>query len=210
MNTAKYILSIFLVSLLFTACQKDFLNRYPLDQVTEPVFFKSANDLKLYVNQYYDRSNFPISGNNVGDLGADVYILETSVNERLRGTRTVFNHAPSLSYAGVRTANYFLENYHKCEEDFDKYKQYVGEAFFFRAFFYFNLLRSFGGVPWVDKVLGTSSPELYTAALRNCTQPGLREMSLPTTLSRTLIPPHCILLPIKQTALPGSTGGSRC
>ncbi|MBL7736687.1 MAG: RagB/SusD family nutrient uptake outer membrane protein [Chitinophagaceae bacterium] len=163
MNTVKYILFIFLTGSLFTACQKDFLNRYPLDQVTEPVFFKSANDLKIYVNQYYDRSNFPISGNNAGDLEADVYILETSVNQRLQGTRTAFNNAPSLNYAGVRSTNYFIENYYKCEEDFGKYKQYVGEAFFFRAFFYFNLLKSFGGVPWVDKVLGTSSPELYTA-----------------------------------------------
>jgi len=162
MNTVKYILISFLTGSLFTACQKDYLNRYPLDAVTEPVFFKSANDLKLYVNQYYDRSNFPLSEISVGDMGPDLYIRETSVNTRLQGTRTVFNNAPVLNYTGIRTANYFLENYHKCEEDFEAYKQYVGEAYFFRAFFYFNLLKSFGGAPWIDKVLGTSSPELYT------------------------------------------------
>lgn len=162
MNTVKYIMLIFLAGVLFTSCQKDLLDKYPLDAITEPVFFKTSNDLKIYVNQYYDRSNFPISGNNTGDVGSDLYITENSIDARLQGIRTI-NNAPALNYSGIRSANYFLENYHKCEEEFEKYKQYVGEAFFFRAFFYFNLLKSFGDVPWIDKTLGTTSPELYTA-----------------------------------------------
>lgn len=38
---------------------------------------------------------------------------------------------------------------------------YVGEAYFFRAFAYFNLLKEFGGVPLVDKVLDVNDDVLY-------------------------------------------------
>jgi len=166
MNRLKHITLFFVGCLLFTSCQKgDFLDRYPLDAVTEPVFFKTPNDLKIYVNQYYDRSNFPIMNKEQGDVGTDLYILESSIDQRFEGTRTV-NSAPGLSYVGIRSVNYFFENYRKCEGDFETYKQYVGEAHFFKALMYFNLLKSFGDVQWVDKVLSTSSPELYGTRIK--------------------------------------------
>lgn len=161
MNRLNYITLIFIGCFLSIACQKgDFLDRYPLDAVTEPVFFKTPNDLKIYVNQYYDRSNFPIMDKGRGDAGTDIYLSEARIDARFEGTRTV-NSAPSLNYTSIRSINYFFDNYRKCEADFEKYKQYVGEAHFFRAMFYFSLLKSFGDVQWVDKVLKTDAPELY-------------------------------------------------
>ncbi len=161
MNQFKFIVSFLLVYISFAACEKgDHLDRYPLDAVTEPVYFKTPNDLKVYVNQYYDRSTFPIMNRASGDVGSDIYITETTVSPRLQGIRTV-SSAPALNYSSIRSVNYFFANYHTVEAAFDDYKQYVGEAHFFRAMFYFNLLRSFGPVQWVDKVLATTSPELY-------------------------------------------------
>ena len=160
MKSYKSILFVLLASAVI-ACQKsDHLNRYPLDAVTEPVYFNTPNDLKLYVNQFYDRSNFPITNQDRGDVGTDVHLNETVIDPRWQGIRTV-NNAPALNYSNVRSVNYFFANYHRVNAEFDEYKQYVGEAHFFRAMFYFNLLRSFGPVQWIDKVLTTSSPELY-------------------------------------------------
>jgi hypothetical protein len=160
MNRLKYIMTIVTVCLSFLSCKKGFLERYPLDAITEPVFFKTPNDLKIYLNQFYDRSLFPIMNKERGDVATDIYINESSISPRLEGSRSVSN-APSLNYNNVRSINYFFENYQKCEADFKDYKQYLGEAHFFRAMFYFTLLKNFGGVPWIDKVLNTSSPELY-------------------------------------------------
>lgn len=160
MNRLKYIMTIAIVCLSFLSCKKAFLNRYPLDTITEPVFFKTPNDLKIYLNQFYDRSLFPIMDKGRGDLTTDIYIVEGSINQRLQGLRTVAN-GQALNYANVRSINYFFENYQKCEADFKDYKQYLGEAHFFRAMFYFTLLKGFGDVPWIDKVLNTTSPELY-------------------------------------------------
>lgn len=161
MNRLKYI-AIVLIGCMFAACQKeDFLDRYPLDAVTEPVFFKTPGDLKIYVNQFYDRSNFPVMDKHRGDVGTDIHINESVINPRFEGNRSVSNSAPGLNYINIRSVNYFFENYRKCEGDFKDYKQYVGEAYFFRAMFYFNLLKSFGDVQWISTVLTTSSPELF-------------------------------------------------
>lgn len=145
----------------FTSCKnEDFLDRYPLDQVTDATFFSNSNDLKIYLNQFYNRNNFPLSIYTVGDLDADTHISDVSVNERLEGSLTI-NSGPALSYVNIRALNYFFDNYNKFEGDFESIKQYVGEAHFFRAFYYFELLKDFGAVQWITKVLKTDSPELY-------------------------------------------------
>ena len=161
MNKFKYITGLLVVCFFIMACSKeDFLDKYPLDEVAEDFFFEKPNDAKLYVNQFYERGVFPIRNNGRGDRESDLYISQTGVNARLEGNRTV-NSAPALNYTRIRSVNYFFENYHNIEGEFDEYKQYVGEAHFFKAFFYYDLLRSFGDVQWLDKVLTTESPELY-------------------------------------------------
>ena len=163
MNYIKIIISFIGLSLTFNACQEDYLERYPLDEISAADFFKTPNDLKIYMNQYYHKSNFPLPAfDALSDLRQDTYIGETGIDTRLQGTRTVASGS-AIGYTSIRSVNYFIANYKKCEGDFKDYKQYVGEAHFFRAKFYFDLLKGFGDVPWVTKVLGTDSPELYEA-----------------------------------------------
>lgn len=152
---------IFLALCLFiTACHDDeFLDRYPLDQVTDAVFLRQPSDMEIYLNQFYNRSNFSIRRQST-EIDADIHITESSINTRLEGTMTI-NSGPSLAYANIRSVNYFFDNYKKTEAEFETYKQYVGEAHFFRALFYFDLLKNFGDVQWISKVLKTDSPELY-------------------------------------------------
>jgi len=159
MNYFKIIITFIGLCTLF-ACQEDFLERYPLDTVTEASFFKSSNDMMIYVNQFYTRTNFPQVDYGLGDLDSDINSSDASVNVRLQGTQTI-NSGSDFGYKEIRAVNYFLANYKKCEEDFEKYKQYVGEAHFFRAFFYFGQLKKFGDIPWIPFVLKTDSPELY-------------------------------------------------
>lgn len=161
----KYIGIAFIGAILFGACNDKFLEKYPLDEITEPFFFTKPNDAKLYVNQYYERGNFPIRDFNKGDQGSDLFVSETAVDPRLEGNRTV-NQAPALSYSKIRSVNYFFENYRKIGGEFADYKQYVGEAHFFKAFFYYELMKSFGDVQWLDEVLETNSAELYEGRLK--------------------------------------------
>ncbi|MCB0602309.1 MAG: hypothetical protein KDC28_13820, partial [Saprospiraceae bacterium] len=49
MKKGLYI-SITILLILVSACQKDFLDRVPQDSISTEVFFKTEEDLKLYTN----------------------------------------------------------------------------------------------------------------------------------------------------------------
>lgn len=158
-NLTKIIALAFLFFL--TACNDDFLDRPPLDQVASEMFFEKPEHLETYMNQFYNATFFPKYANHGNDYDSDDLVGPT-VNTRLEGTRSVVTTG-SIGFGNVRSINYFMTHYKKIEEfyDFDSYKQYVGEAYYFKAVTYFNLLKSYGDIQWLDEDLSTSSPELY-------------------------------------------------
>ncbi|MBO5626512.1 MAG: RagB/SusD family nutrient uptake outer membrane protein [Prevotella sp.] len=67
-------------------------------------------------------------------------------------------------YQGIATANAFLDEFQDatfCELDLNadyqaqmhRYKNYQYEARFMRAYYYFNLVKTYGGVPLIDRVM---------------------------------------------------------
>ncbi|CAK7015190.1 MAG: SusD-like protein P2 [Petrimonas sp.] len=160
----KYSLLILMIIFLFS-CENNFLDRYPLDQITVQSYWKSVNDLELYLNQFY--TNFP--GFTIGSQDAGIFVIDNNsdnmipvqFNSTLGGTRTVPSNGGGWNWNNIRAINIFLENYHKCEAPEEQYLPFVGEAQFFKAYFYFNLLSTFGDVPWYTNSLQTDSEELY-------------------------------------------------
>lgn len=155
---------ILVLMLAFSACDDEFLDRYPLDQISSVDYWGTTQDLMLSVNQFYPAA-FNVSGSDryesifAADLSSDD-MVPVQVSGRLRGSRVVPANG-GWDYSQIRSLNYFLENYQNVKDDFNEYKQYVGEARFFRAFFYFSLVKEYGDVPWIGKVLNTNSEELY-------------------------------------------------
>ena len=133
----KYIKIIFSSIVLFAAisgCEKDFLERYPLDEVSSADFFKSVNDLIVYIDPFYLSPGFEAnmsyrkSGISELDSNSDIQTSGSSISSRLRGIRTVPSSGGSWNwdYRWVKRINYFFENYQKCEDEFVDYKHYVG------------------------------------------------------------------------------------
>lgn len=160
-----YIYLLFAI-IVFSSCgREDFLNRYPLDQITDQNYWKKARDLELYVNQFY--VNLP--GFTIGSQDAGIFVIDNNsdnmipiqFNSILGGTRTVPASGGGWSWTNIRAVNVFLANYRKCESPLSDYKTYVGEALFFKAYFYFNLLSTFGDIPWYSEPLKTDSEGLY-------------------------------------------------
>ncbi len=160
MKNLKIAISLIALIIISNACNEDFLDRSPLDQVGSTDYFKSPADLKTYVNQFYTRSRFPIFREHGGDIGTDNGI-SINISTWLDGSNTL-DDARYISFGDVRAVNYFFDNYERVEEkyEFDDYKQYLGEAHFFRAMIYFSLLQSYGDIQWYTTTLGTESPEL--------------------------------------------------
>lgn len=160
----RYIIVITLIlALLNGACDKDFLNRRPLDATTSDVFFETPDQMRTYINTFYNSTMFPKYANHGSDFDSDNQVTGTA-NQRLQGTRTVATSG-TIGFGNVRKINFFFDNYHRVDENYalSDYQQYLGEAYFFRGLIYFDLMRSYGDIQILTKELTTESPELYNA-----------------------------------------------
>lgn len=144
-----------------TACNEDFLDRYPLDEISEVSYFTTPEDLKTYMNGFYSTSYFAKYPNHGADFDSDNQV-GTNVNDRLQGTRVVATSG-SIGFGWIRRVNYFFDNYKTVEEGYElaDYQQYLGEAYFFRALSYYTMLQQYGDIQWITHELKTDSPELY-------------------------------------------------
>jgi len=160
--------SIYLFFLLFlgVGCSEDFLDRPDLDNITTDSFWQTPNDLNLYVIQFYTS----LPSWNPGEWSGGIYwdddnsdnLLYFDVNTRLAGNNTITSGNGNWSYDDIRALNIFFANYKTVSAPFEEVQQYVGEAHFFRAFYYFGLLRNYGSVPWITEPLSTDSEQLYS------------------------------------------------
>jgi hypothetical protein len=179
MKKYKYIIMLIGVSVfVLPSCNDDFLERTPIVNLSDAIFWKSENDLKIYCNNFYNQDGLlPLYTSwNAGPYGKDatdgsdiqVYI---NYNRRLNGENTLPSSGGGWSsndWSLLRDINYFMDHYQSVEASPDKVNPYVGEALFFRSIFYFNKVRTFGDVPWITSAVEVGS-ELLTASrtLRN-------------------------------------------
>jgi hypothetical protein len=175
-----------LLTIAFTACNDDFLERYPLDEVSNETFWNTENDLMVYNNSLYhlalNDDNVPImhahySGFN-SHWGSYWFLDGFSDNlaprhdrhaffQQVRAGRQLVPNGPQrFGYKGwnfVRAINVGLENYGKADIPDAARNKYVGEARLLRGWFYAEKVQKFGDVPWVDRELNIDSDELFAA-----------------------------------------------
>ncbi|MFH0759529.1 MAG: RagB/SusD family nutrient uptake outer membrane protein [Bacteroidota bacterium] len=171
MKKIVYIYGFISLLALLTGCDKDLLEKYPLDEVSSADFLKTSNDQEIYLNHFYPAGLFFPTTTEWGadrrgiyshEINSDNQVFSSVIDERLHGTRTVPASGGGWSYYWVREINYYFDNYKKIEEPFESYKQYLGEAHFFRALIFYNLVQAFGDVVWLSTVPETNSDLLYS------------------------------------------------
>jgi len=154
-NTIKVKLAVLALSTLAVgSCKKD-LNLVSQDTITDATFWKTGNDFKLAANNLYNGLN----GFGEEDTESDIAFNtpNTVSNGNLQPTENSSEWTNDYGY--IRSANNILEK-GAGNSDAD-IKRYVAEARFFRAWYYWRLLRIYGGVPLITKVLQTGDPELF-------------------------------------------------
>lgn len=149
------IIILVLFNVLFYSCE-DFIDLSPRDKITTEDYWKTTEDLKNYTLQFYPQ--MPLNKSWYAGRSDDM-IVGGSPNGIMNGERTVRTGNWRGEWNPIRNINIFFDNYEKCEDVFEAYKHYVGEAHFFRAAFYFNLLKMYGDLPLYTKVLYADSDE---------------------------------------------------
>jgi hypothetical protein len=162
MNTKILLYTMLGGGLLLASCKREkFLNRTPISDISPQNFFTDETDMQLYCNQYY--SNLPIQNFLDADDNSDDKANQ-SINALLAGTYTVPSAASGTTwdFSFNRTLNFFLANYAKANATDSVKDIYVGETKFFRALDYWNKVKLYGDVPYIDHyITDTSTSVLY-------------------------------------------------
>ncbi|MGF7230430.1 RagB/SusD family nutrient uptake outer membrane protein [Arachidicoccus sp.] len=149
------------------SCQKTFLDLTPPSTITDAVYFKTPSDFKAYTSGFYSQLmgwKSPYGGNSVYnymDITSDLSTSSIFSSDIGHGTiaASTSDNRWNNNYSFIRQTNIVLSRAQSYTGAGD-ISQYVGEAYFFRANAYFNLLKFYGGVPIVSTVLDVNSGEL--------------------------------------------------
>lgn len=156
-------ISIFLIIVFGTAvsCNEDFLERKPLDAISDADVWSDPSLVEAFVNDLYGRIWDPFmdswkvmhtavsdEGMYLRDKGTDVVVKGTLTPENM-GTLTQFGQWGNY-YKGIRNCNTFLERIDQVQFTDEAWRERLtGEVYFLRALYYFNLVSHWGGVPLI-------------------------------------------------------------
>ena len=173
----KKILFVGIFMLFLSGCMKNVLDRAPLNLITDAEVWTSDNLAVVYLTTLYDNLPFGFytsstnpeqrflsyetdesawnGGNPVDDYGSDVNFLNTT------------------AYQWIRNCNYFLANVEAGNLP-DK-DELAGECRFLRAYYYFDLVRKYGGMPIINQVQSFTGSNLTELQVPRNTEDSLYE-----------------------------------
>ncbi len=171
----KNIIIAFSFLLVFAACKED-MDYNEFVSYDENEVFSSFDRTKAFVTNIYSYLDYDF-GNTYGGAmlasasdEADYVWTSSSIHDFYNGAWSAVNSKSSMwsnMYKGIRAANFYLQasigqtysdfKYNKdYNEQMERFNRYKYEVRFLRAYFYFNLVRQYGDVPFTTSVLTSS------------------------------------------------------
>ncbi|MEO6490754.1 MAG: RagB/SusD family nutrient uptake outer membrane protein [Ferruginibacter sp.] len=172
-NSYKLLIWVIIGSFSMVSCKKDFLDVQPQGQITSEAASSDPNIARKLVTGVYNQL---YQGGFDNDVHGIIFAMATDVasDDADKGS-TALDQAPEAigfdnftsdldgnnfyvsrlwngNYSGIAAANQALEKLEQSKFDHITKRTFIGEVRFLRAFFYFNLVRLFGGVPKVLRV----------------------------------------------------------
>lgn len=157
------------VASTFSAC-KNYLDVAPQGQITQDqiandpaqaknlvtgiynVFYIGGFDPDITSFQFVIMSDIASDDADKGSSPSDYGDAAQIDNLTTSPTNGVVNNVWTGHYQGIARANQALDKLNGAQFDAATKNALIGEARFLRAYFYFNLVRLYGGVPLLDKV----------------------------------------------------------
>ncbi len=202
MKNLKYIL--FSVTLILTSCT-GILDKEPIGILDAGSFFKTKDDALQAINAAYQPLMFCSANNNFywafGVLASDEAVTGgdgsrpglVEIDFLTQTSRTEeFNDFWKLQYKGINQCNTVLDRVPGIDMDAALKDRILGEAYFLRAFYYFQLTQVFGDVPLYTKLTPPSELKIpktpkqviYQVILDDCDKAAL---SLPLSYDKSQV-----------------------
>ena len=142
------------------------LNKEPEGVLSTVKPFTGVGEITSYLDQFYEKGvreqGFNWTGAYIasGDLISD-NMSTSAINTRLNGDLTLASAGKLDAYTQIRNVNFLLNNLGNCDEKGSaRYKQCVGEAHYFKAWFYYTLFKSYGQLTWLDRPLDPNTDQM--------------------------------------------------
>ncbi|MEO6000798.1 MAG: RagB/SusD family nutrient uptake outer membrane protein, partial [Chitinophagaceae bacterium] len=149
-NRIGYIL---IAVVVLSGCIKNVLDRKPLNLISDSDVWQSKQLAEVYLTALYDA--LPI-GFTTSPAGFQTYYTdESSYHEETTVTKDPGNLSPFLNttmYTWIRRANYFLQQIKTSSIAETDKKSLAAECRFIRAYYYFDLVKKYGGMPIIAQV----------------------------------------------------------
>ena len=134
------------VGFTFASCN---LDQFPQADIAPENSFKTETELNYYLNSLLPSMSSYVEGGvyEIADNG-----VQPSLPDYITGMRSSSVSAGSWDWGTLRKVNIYFKYHNNCKDEAVR-KKYDGIAYCIRANFYYNKLKTFGGVPWYDTVL---------------------------------------------------------
>lgn len=176
MKIFKYLFATIILGLTISACHD--LDLKPKGLLDEATLFRSDDGVKKYLASIYN--DLPIEDFNYKHTGGGRGYSTDNQNGHHNGQYWEAQKGSASTAAGevtgregtngdgwgywpygtIRNINVFIEaipNYANLHTE-ERITEYIAEARFLRAFYYFGMVKRYGGVPIVDEVLNPKTP----------------------------------------------------
>jgi hypothetical protein len=173
----KIFYSIILLTIISTSCKKFVDYNAHEDFITTTAdYFKTPSDYQSLVVGCYTPLQWIWANPMIGDIASDNSVTGGENATDVKGMQQIDDYtivtnnsylteAWSSCYEGINRANYLHEN--KSLLNFTGKDALYGEVYFLRAFYYFELVKFFGGVPlFTDHRLTVSDSKAYQRATK--------------------------------------------
>ena len=194
------IVVMLLLGIVAFSCQSDFLSPAPSSGITSDTYYRNADELETALINMYDGIqgvNSTSSNDNHGIM-YEFYLTEMrSDNTRtksqegeaaqfefydVKATNGIVADYYASFYNVIFRANVVLDNLDVVDDAATK-AAFEGEAKFVRAYAYFNLVRLFGDIPLIDRVISPLETDIEFTRVATATVYELIESDLTTAVA---------------------------
>src|SRR5687768_2014301 len=148
---SKILISLFIFSLF--GCIDNVLDRKPLNLISDPDVWKSEELIDIYLVSLYNA--IPIGFPTSPAAFQANFTDESSYHEENPPVSNYGNQniaQNTTMYQWIRRANYFLDKIATSTIDPAKIPALAAECRFIRAYYYFDLVKKYGGMPIITEV----------------------------------------------------------